>query len=273
MVSAKHRPPHQPGTESAALEAHAGDPNFVLSLARGLQVIESFEGHTEGRSIGEVAQATGLSRAAVRRLLLTLEALGYAEDSRRVYRLKTRVLKLGLSYLSSTSVIAAAQPVLDRISEALGESASMSMLDGDRIVYVARSAASHVLSVGLSVGSRLPAYCTSMGRVLLAGLSDAELDLYLRQLKPKAFTEKTIVDPNQLRKVILQARAQGYALVNEELEAGLRAIAVPVLTRQNRVAAAINVGAHALRIDRKQMIRRCLPILQRGAASLSDLLL
>jgi IclR family transcriptional regulator, pca regulon regulatory protein len=273
LAATQNLPLNQPGPELSSLEGRPGDPNFVLSLARGLQVIESFEGHTEGRSIGEVAQATGLSRASVRRLLLTLEALGYAESSRRVYRLKTRVLKLGLSYLSSTSVIAAAQPVLDRISEALGESASMSMLDGDRIVYVARSAASRVLSVGLSVGSRLPAYCTSMGRVLLAGLSDSELDHYLRQLKPKSYTPKTVVDSNQLRKIILQARVQGYALVSEELEAGLRAIAVPVLTRQNRVAAAINVGAHALRIDRKEMIQRCLPILKEGASSLSDLLL
>ena len=273
MIRQKRLPLQQPDTEPAALDSYAGDPNFVLSLARGLQVIESFEGHTEGRSIGEVAQATGLSRAAVRRLLLTLELLGYAESTRRIYRLKTRVLKLGLSYLSSTSVIAAAQPILDRISQELGESASMSMLDGDNIVYVARSAASRVLWVGLSVGSRLPAYCTSMGRVLLAGLPGPDLDLYLRRLKPKAYTEKTIVDPNQLRKAILQARTQGYALVNGELEPGLRAIAVPVMSRQSRVAAAINVGAHALRIDMKQMIRRCLPILLRSAASLSDMLL
>jgi IclR family transcriptional regulator, pca regulon regulatory protein len=254
-------------------DSQAGNPDFVLSLARGLRVIESFEGHTEGRSMGEIAEDTGLSRASVRRLLMTLEMLGYAESSRRVYRLKTRVLKLGLSYLSSTSLIASAQSVLERITEELGESASMSMLDGEQIVYVARSAASRVLSVGLSVGSRLPAYCTSMGRVLLAAMPDAELDVYLRKLKPKAFTQKTLTDPRELRRVILQARRDGYALVNEELEAGLRAIAVPVRTHQGRVTAAINVGAHALRVDQRRMIRNYLPVLQKSAAVLSDILL
>jgi IclR family transcriptional regulator, pca regulon regulatory protein len=273
MPNAVHPDSMQSNETASGLESYAGNPNFVLSLARGLRVIESFEGHTEGRSIGEVAQATGLSRAAVRRLLLTLEMLGYVESTRRDYRLKTRVLKLGLSYLSSTSVIAAAQPILERITEALGESASMSMLDGNEIVYVARSAASRVLSVGLSVGSRLPAYCTSMGRVLLAAMPDAELDGYLRQLKPKAFTAKTVVDPRQLRKTMLQVRKDGYALVSGELEDGLRALAVPVRTRRNRVAAAINVGANALRVDQKQMLRQCLPVLQKSAAALSDLLL
>ena len=254
-------------------EPYAGNPDFVLSLARGLYVIESFEGHTEGRSVGEIAQATGLSRAAVRRLLLTLQMLGYVESSRRDYRLKTRVLKLGLSYLSSTSVVAAAQPILERVTEALGESASMSMLDGDHIVYVARSPASRVLSVGLSVGSRLPAYCTSMGRVLLASLPDTELDEYLRRLRPKAFTAKTVVDPRKLRKIILRVRSDGYALVSGELEDGLRALAVPVRTRQGRMIAAINVGAHALRMDQKQMLKRCLPVLQKSAAAFSDVLL
>jgi IclR family transcriptional regulator, pca regulon regulatory protein len=251
----------------------AGNPDFVLSLARGLRVIECFEGHTEGRSVAEIAKDAGLSRASVRRVLLTLEMLGYAESSRRIYHLKTRALKLGLSYLSSTSVIAAAQPVLERITEVLGESASMSMLDGDQIVYVARSAASRVLSVGLSVGSRLPAYCTSMGRVLLAALSEDQLDAYLRNLKPRRYTAKTITDRERLRAVILKAKTGGFALVNEELEAGLRALSVPVRNRQNRVVAAINVGAHALRVDQKQMLHRCLPVLRESAAKISEILL
>jgi IclR family pca regulon transcriptional regulator len=253
--------------------SQAGNPDFVLSLARGLRVIECFEGHTEGRSVAEIATDAGLSRASVRRLLLTLETLGYAESSRRLYHLKTRVLKLGLSFLSSTSVIAAAQPILERITGVLGESASMSMLDGDQIVYVARSAASRVLSVGLSVGSRLPAYCTSMGRVLLAALPQDQLDTYLRNLKPRRYTSKTITDPERLREVITKARRGGFALVNEELEAGLRALSVPVRNRQNNVVAAINVGAHALRIDQKQMLHRCLPVLRESAATITDILL
>jgi IclR family transcriptional regulator, pca regulon regulatory protein len=252
--------------------AHAGNPDFVLSLARGLRVIESFEGHAEGRSIVEIARSTGLSRASIRRILLTLELLGYVQRSRQVYRLKTQVLRLGFSFLSSSSVVEAARPVLERITEQLHESSSMTMLDDGEIVYVARSAASRVLAAGLSVGSRLPAYCTSMGRVLLAALPDAELQAYFRDLKPKAYTAKTVTKISALKKAVLAARQDGYALVDEELEAGLRSIAVPVLTRSNHVVAAINVGTHVSRYDRAALIDRCLPALQEGARTLRAIL-
>ena len=149
----------------------------------------------------------------------------------------------------------------------------MSMLDGAQIVYVARSAASRILAAGLSVGSRLPAYCTSMGRVLLASLPDDLLRDYLRELKPCAYTPKTLTRIPQIRKAILQARKDGYAIVDEELEAGLRSIAVPVSTRSNQVVAAINVGTHVSRIDRTTLIRQCLPALQHGARSLSNVLM
>jgi IclR family pca regulon transcriptional regulator len=261
--------------EAAAPEFanHAGNPDFMLSLARGLCVIESFENHPEGRSIVEIARATGLSRAAIRRILLTLELLGYVEHSRQVYRLTTQVLRLGFSFLSSSTVVEAARPVLERISEQLHESSSMSMLDGEEIVYVARSAASRILAAGLSVGSRLPAYCTSMGRVLLAALPDDRLDDYLRNLKPKAYTPKTITRIVQLKKAIHQVRKNGYAIVDEELEAGLRSIAVPVLTRSNHVVAAINVGTHTSRVDRPTLTGRCLPALREGARTLHSVLI
>jgi len=265
----------QPGTGAALAQefaAQAGNPDFMLSLARGLRVIESFEGHHEGRSIVEISQSTGLSRAAIRRILLTLELLGYVERSRQVYRLKTQVLRLGFSFLSSSSVVEAARPVLERISEQLHESSSMSMLDGEQIVYVARAAASRIMAAGLSVGSRLPAYCTSMGRVLLAALPDERLDAYLRDLKPRAYTPKTITRIPQLKKAILQVRKDGYAIVDEELEAGLRSIAVAVSTRNSQVLAAINVGTHVSRVDRGTLIRRCLPVLQEGARTLRNLL-
>jgi IclR family pca regulon transcriptional regulator len=255
------------------LDAYAGDPNFVLSLARGLRVIESFEGRTGGMTVAEVATAAEISRAAARRLLLTLQTLDYVESSRRIYTLKTRTLKLGFSYLSSTSMVAAAQPILEQITETLHESASMSVLDGDQIIYVARSVASRVMSVGLSVGSRLPAYCTSMGRVLLAACSEAELDDYLRHLKPERHTWKTVIGKALLRRAIVQARADGHSIVDGELEIGLRAVAVPVRTRNGRVAAAINVGAHALRVEQKDMVRRFLPVLKQQAAALSLLLI
>ena len=253
--------------------AYVGNPDFVLSLARGLRVVESFEGHHEGRSINEISRSTSLSRASIRRILLTLELLGYVERSRQVYRLKTQVLRLGFSYLSSSSVIEAARPVLERITEQLHESSSMSMLDGGEIVYVARSAASRVLAAGLSVGSRLPAYCTSMGRVLLSALPDSELAAYLGELKPKAYTSRTLIKIPQLKKAILKVRKDGYAIVDQELEAGLRSIAVPVTTRSHRVIAAINVGTHVSRIDHATLTDRCLPALEEGALALRNLLI
>jgi IclR family pca regulon transcriptional regulator len=258
---------------SEDFSGQAGNPDFMLSLARGLRVIESFEAHPEGRSIVEIGHSTGLSRAAIRRILLTLELLGYVERSRQVYRLRTQVLRLGFSFLSSSSVVEAARPVLEHITEQLHESSSMSMLEGDEIVYVARSAASRILAAGLSVGSRLPAYCTSMGRVLLAALPDEKLDDYLRRLNPRAYTPKTITRIPQIRKAILQVRKDGYAIVDEELEAGLRSIAVPVSTRNNQVVAAINVGTHVSRVDRTALIRRCLPALLEGGEALRRVLI
>jgi IclR family transcriptional regulator, pca regulon regulatory protein len=275
MTSRRMEPRLKPRQPSAGeeLAEQAGNPDFMLSLARGLRVIESFENHAEGRSVLEISQATGLSRAAIRRILITLEVLGYVERSRQVYRLRTQVLRLGFSYLSSSSAVEAARPVLEHISELLHESSSMSMLDGGEIVYVARSAASRILAAGLSVGSRLPAYCTSMGRVLLAALPDDKLEAYLRDLKPRSYTAKTITRLPQLKKAILQVRKDGYAIVDEELEAGLRSIAVPVSTRGNDVVAAINVGTHTSRVDRATLTGRCLPALQEGARALRNALI
>jgi len=194
--------PESAGARSGKNDSAEGNPNFVLSLSRGLKVIEAFEGHTQGLSVADVSRQTGLSRAAVRRLLMTLEMLGYAESSGRAYRLKTRVLKLGFSYLSSSSLPAIAQPILEQTSELLHESSSLSVLDGDEIVYVARSAPKRVMSVGLSVGSRLPAYCTSMGRVLLGGISRSEFAAYLERVELKALTPKTVTDKGSLTAII-----------------------------------------------------------------------
>lgn len=260
---------HSPGSsaidpiqEFSELE---GDPNYVLSLARGLKVIEAFEGHTEGQSVADVARRTGLSRAAVRRLLMTLESLGYAESVGRLYRLKTRVLKLGFSYLSSTSLPTIAQPILEQVTEAVHESSSLSVLDGDEIVYLARSAAKRVMSVGLSVGSRLPAYCTSMGRVLLAALPETELSAYLERVEIKALTPRTVTDKAVVADIIVRVKTEGFALTDEELELGLRSVAVPVRNRQNRVVAAMNIGVHAARVSNAEMIDRFLPVLRENA--------
>ena len=249
-------------------ETHEGNPDFVLSLARGLSVIEAFQDRQEGATVGDLAARTGLSRAAVRRLLITLELLGYATHSGPVYRLSSRVLRLGFSFLSSNSLAALAGPILEEISDALHESSSLSALDGNEIVYLARSATRRVMSVGLSIGSRLPAYCTSMGRIMLASLAPKELASYLKRVELKALTPKTIVKKAALAAELERVRAQGYALVDEELEIGLRSLAVPVRTRSGKVVAAMNSGVHAARVQPKEMLARFLPVLREGAQRL-----
>jgi IclR family pca regulon transcriptional regulator len=257
---------------TAKLAVLEGNPDFVLSLARGLKVIEAFEGHTEGQTVADISRTTNLSRAAVRRSLITLDLLGYVELNGRNYRLKTRVLKLGFSYLSSNSLPAIAQPTLERITEVVHESSSLSVLDGDEIVYIGRSTAKRVMAVGLSVGSRLPAYCTSMGRVLLAALPEPELAAYLERVEIKPLTIKTITNRELLGQIIRRVGSDGFALTDEELELGLRSIAVPVRSNQNRVIAAMNIGVHATRVSAAEMIHRFLPILQDHASSLVSLL-
>jgi IclR family pca regulon transcriptional regulator len=203
---------------------------------------------------------------------MTLELLGYTEMSGRVYRLKTRILNLGFSYLSSTSLPAIAQPVLERITEAVHESSSLSVLDDDQIVYLARSTAKRVMSVGLSVGSRLPAYCTSMGRVLLAALPEEQLVDRLHHIEVRQLTPKTVVDKSLLADIIRRVRMDGFALTDEELELGLRSIAVPVKTRGGRVIAAMNTGVHAARVSAAEMMHRFLPVLQENAQMLGNYL-
>ena len=249
-----------------------GDADFVLSLARGLRVLEAFEGSTDGLSAAEVSRFSGLSRAAVRRILITLERLGYAESDGRVYRLRSRVMRLGFSYLSSSSLATLAQPILQHVIELVHESSSVGVLEDDQIVYVARASAKRVMSVGLSVGSRLPPYCTSMGRVLLSGLSEEGLAAYLNRTDLLAVTPKTIVDKSLLADVIRQVRVEGYAINDEELELGHRSIAVPVKNRKGEMVAGMNIGLHAARSSVPEMVHRLLPILREHAQMLGQLL-
>ncbi|MFZ0898440.1 MAG: IclR family transcriptional regulator C-terminal domain-containing protein [Candidatus Sulfotelmatobacter sp.] len=249
-----------------------GNPNFLLSLARGLTAIEVFEGHTGGVSSAEISRRTGLSRAAVRRILMTLELLGYAESDGRVYRLKSRVMRLGFSYLSSSSLATLAQPILEHVIELVHESSSVGVLEGDQVVYVARATAKRVMSIGLSVGSRFPAYCTSMGRVLLSGLSEQELSAYFKRAELRRITSKTIVDKAVLGNVINRVRIEGFALNNEELELGHRSIAVPVKDRKGRMVAGMNIGVHAARVSIAEMKGGLLPILREHSQTLSQLL-
>jgi IclR family pca regulon transcriptional regulator len=247
------------GREFATFE---GNPDFVLSLARGLSVIESFEGHSDGLSIAAISRQTGLSRAATRRLLITLELLGYVEAAGRVYRLRHRVLRLGLSYLSSNSLSAVAQPTVQRITDELDESSAVCVLDGEEALCVAGAVRKRIMSPGVSMGSRLPAYCTALGRVLLAGLPETRLIAYLDHTELKPLTRKTIVSRATFLEELRRIRSEGYAIVDQELEWGLRAIAVPILSSQGHVAAALGVGAPSTRVSTREMQSRFLPLLQ-----------
>ena len=235
-------------------------------------MIEAFQRKTEGLSVSEISLRTGLSRAVVRRLLITLEMLGYAARSGRLYRLSPRILQLGFSYLSSNSLEALGFPVIQHVTEVLHESSSIGILQGDEIVYVARSPAQRVMSIGLSVGSRLPAYCTSMGRVMLATLPAQDLTAFLKRAELKRLTPKTITEKREFTRVIERVRADGYALVDEELEIGLRSIAVPVQSRSGLVIGAMNSGVHAARVSRQQLIANFLPVLRKQAGLLGSML-
>jgi len=252
--------------------SHAGDPNFMTSLERGLLVIRSFSEHRRHLTISQIAQTTGLSRAAVRRCLYTLQVLGYvAEDDRR-FSLKPLVLTLGQAFLSSTPLATVAQPYLDHVSGALHESCSVAVLDDTEIVYVCRSAETRIMSINLLVGTRLPAYCTSMGHVLLAQLPAAALDAYIERVALVARTERTVTTATKLRKQLKAAREAGHALLDQELEVGLRSIAVPVRDSRGNVVAAMNVSTHAARVSLAEMRRRFLPVLSESARSLGAVL-
>ena len=246
--------------------------NFVMSFARGLEVIQSFYEEPQGMTAARVSKKTGLSRAAVRRFLITLETLGHAENASGVYHLRPSILRIGCSYLSSTTLPALAQPILEQVSEKVRESTSLSALDEDNIIYLARHTSSRVLSVGLSVGSRLPAYCTSMGRVMLADLPKQQLAQYLARVKMKKWTSKTITSKSGLMNMLAKVAIDRYALVDGELEPGLRSIAVPIRTLQGKTIAAMNVGAHVSSVTVEDMETRILPVLRQHAEILSRLL-
>ncbi|WP_250037251.1 IclR family transcriptional regulator domain-containing protein [Paractinoplanes maris] len=235
------------------------EPHHVQSLERGLAVIRAFDARRPELTLSEVARICDLTRAAARRFLLTLADLGYVRTDGRLFSLTPRVLELGYAYLSSLSLPDVAAPHLERLVSQVHESSSLSILDGDDIVYVARVPTSRIMAVSINLGTRFPAYATSMGRVLLAALPPADLETYLDRVQPARLTAKTIVSATALRAELSLVRAQGYALVDQELEEGLRAIAAPIHDRAGVVHGAVNVSVHAARATVDVMRRRLLP--------------
>jgi IclR family pca regulon transcriptional regulator len=264
-------PPAAPKpTPASSLDIFTGDPNFMTSLARGLIVIQAFTQQSPQMTISQLSVKTGLSRAAVRRCLYTLTKLGFAgaEDGSR-YSLRPRMLTLSHTYTTSNTLSTAAQPILERMSAALRESFSVATLDGEDIVYIARTQVSRVMAVDLHIGSRLPAYCTSMGRVLLAYLPTEQLEQYLAKAVLTAHTTRTITSVEKLRLALRNVRRNGYALVDQEYEVGLRSLAVPVYAASGRVVATLNLSGNAPRLSVLEMQSRFLNHLRNAANELS----
>jgi IclR family pca regulon transcriptional regulator len=247
------------------------NPEFVASFARGLDVIRSFGPDHSRQTLTEVADRTGLTRATARRFLLTLSELGLARSDGKYFELTPAILDLGHAYLSSLNVWDALQPSLDAVSRDLDESCSAAVLQGTEIIYIARAASRHrILSIGLRVGTRLPAHATSMGQVLIANSEPAVLAGYLRDARLRTFTAHTLGARDGLEKRLTAVRAQGHAVCDQELEEGLRSIAVPVMNRRGATLAAINVSSQAARTSVDHMLKVFLPRLKAAAAEINQ---
>jgi IclR family pca regulon transcriptional regulator len=241
----------------------------LQSLERGIAVIQVFSRERPALTLSEVAKLTGTTRATARRVLLTLRNLGHVRLDGRLFSLTPRVLSLGWAYLSSLNLAEVAQPLMEELVEETHESCSASTLDVPDIVYVARVPTRRIMTISLGVGTRLPAHATSMGRVLLADLPPDEFDRYLRETDLERFTARTTADVDGLRRAVDAVREQGWALVDQELEIGLRSIAAPLRDASGRALAAMNVSAAASRVSVEELTDRFLPSLLRTAGAIS----
>ena len=257
-------------TEAPAPAPRPGD-SYVQSFARGLAVIRSFSAEAPALTLTEVAQRAGLTRAGARRILLTLAHLGYVESQGRQFRLTAKILDLGFAYLSSLPVWNLAEPVMETLVAEVKESSSVAVLDGDEIVYVLRVPTHKIMSINLGIGSRLPAYCTSMGRVLLAGLPADEGRRRIVGAVRRAHTARTVTEAAELMRLVDEARTQRWSLVDQELEEGLVSLAAPITDRAGRTIAALNISGQANRTPAPLMQQRFLPLLREAAEKISQL--
>ena len=255
---------------SAMTDKPAQNSDFVQSLERGLAVIRAFDAEHRELALSEVARLTGLTRAAARRFLLTLVKLGYVNFSQGRFSLRPRVLELGYAYLSSLTLPEVALPHMEQLVAKVNESCSISVLDDIDVVYVARVPTRRIMSITLAVGTRLPAFVTSMGRVLLAGLPDEELEERLARIEVTPLTSRTVADKDELRTILAGVRRQGYAATDQELEEGLRSLAVPLRSSSGAVTAALNLSVHASRASMAALRREFLPLARRTAAAIEE---
>jgi IclR family transcriptional regulator, pca regulon regulatory protein len=246
--------------------------DLIAGLEKGLAVIEAFDQERPRLSITEVAERTGLTRAAARRYLITLAHLGYVQQDRKLYGLTPKVLRLGQSYMHSARLPRVIQPLLQKLAYALQEASSAGVLDHDDVIAVAAASAGRVVSATLQPGTRVPAYCTSNGRVLVAAMPDEAMDAWLARQTLQPLTPHTVTNRERLRLELLRTRANGYTTIDQELELGLRTIAVPLKNYRGDTVAAMNVSVHATRMRIEQLVEQCLPPLLHAQAQLRTLL-
>ena len=270
MATARTKAPAEtPALPALARTSPAPGDSYVQSFARGLEVIRSFSAQAPRQTLTEVAGRTGLTRAGARRILLTLQTLGYVESDGKLFRLTPRMLDLGFAYLSSLPIWNLAEPVMEALVDEVKESCSAAVLDGTDIVYVLRVPTHKIMSISLGVGSRLPAYCTSMGRMLLSALPPDEMMKVLQASDLAARTRYTVTDMDEMATRIAQVRKQGWSLVNQELEEGLVSIAAPITDRAGQTVAALNISGQANRSSAKVMQETMLPQLLSAAQAIS----
>lgn len=248
-----------------------GGPDYLEVLARGLRIVALFNAERRQMTLSELAALADAPRATVRRVLITLERLGFVAVNGRQFRLTPRVLTLASAYLASNTVALVMQSVVEGISRRLGEACSAAVLDRDEAVMVARASPARIMTIGLEVGYRLPAYCSSVGRVLLGALGEPELDAYLARVRPERLTPRTVTDVDLLRAIVASEREQGYSLVDQEAEHGFRSIAVPVRRRDGATVCALHVGVHADRVSLERMREDILPLLDMEARAAGEL--
>ena len=271
MARAKDTAPQPEIIEPASSNGRADrGSDFVQSLERGLAVIKAFDSTNPELTLSEVAREAGLTRAAARRFLLTLIDLGYVRVEGRLFALRPRVLELGYAYLSSLSLPELAQPHMEELVARIHESCSVSVLDGNEVVYVARVPTHRIMRVAISVGTRFPAFATSMGRVLLAALPPEEAETHFPPEVVQQFTTRTVTDPQKLHALLARVRVQGYCVVDQELEEGLRSVAVPVRDGEGKVIAAMNVSMHVSARTADEIQREILPQLLATTAEIEQ---
>jgi IclR family pca regulon transcriptional regulator len=245
------------------------DREYVQSLERGVKVLLAFDADRPRLTLSEVAAIAKLNRATARRLLLTLLRLQFVATDGKLFWLRPRVLDFGFRYLSGLPWWQSAQPVIEKLSKDIQEPCSISVFDGNDVVYVARAVINRVVSTNIRIGSRFPAFCTAAGRAMLSRLPDAEIDAFLAEAEVKKFTDRTVTDLSKLREIILASRRKGYAVSDQELEIGLFGIAVPIIDNSGRPVAAITASLHSTRTSTTSIAKRVLPLLLECAEEIS----